>query len=520
MAVQWAMEREQMPIKSDSTHFKGGLITCEAGMGKTRIALSICARDPTMVTLVLCPAGVIDDWLNETTNVFGASGLVIKPLHKEHPAFKPKMSKYSYPNIILRLAFDQWIGEGTNVFVTTPQTFVDSSLNPEQIERISRVIIDESHQWSNPAGKRYKKFQSIIQPIPFRWGLTGTPFRNVRDDVVAQLSLLDDYGRVNRENTDTELMRHMFRLEYGPQTIQLPPRQVHIIETDMTALEYDLYRHIYMHTKDIEFRGSRNRNITVKGAMTYMRQAAISMNLIPLGLVQEMRGESKKDDSSNAPSAIGSMFRGAINIVSRWANFTVPFEEPPSLGDRHLDNYVSSKFRAVLDKIIQITTEFPDDKMLVFSSFSGALELLETLIMNHVKPEWEFALYMGKTLLKQRAAMRRRFMTDPTFKALLITYEAGGAGLNLQRATHVLEIDPCFTDALLKQSEARCWRIGQTRVVQFYRFIANKTYEKRMEYIRSRKAEAWNNMADEADENGAEGAMDMGTIKEILDAEE
>jgi hypothetical protein len=95
---------------------------------------------------------------------------------------------------------------------------------------------------------------------------------------------------------------------------------------------------------------------------------------------------------------------------------------------------------------------------------------------------------------RERRRLRERFETQPDMKALFITYTAGGAGLNLQVASHVIEIDPCFNDATLDQAEARAWRVGQKKMVRIYRFLAPNTYEMRMEAIRAEKAEDWENM--------------------------
>ena len=75
--------------------------------------------------------------------------------------------------------------------------------------------------------------------------------------------------------------------------------------------------------------------------------------------------------------------------------------------------------------------------------------------------------------------MRRCFDTDETFRALFITYSAGAAGLKLQVATHVLELDPCFNDATRAQAEARAVRVPRPA-----------TYEMRMGDIRKHKAAA------------------------------
>jgi hypothetical protein len=58
-------------------------------------------------------------------------------------------------------------------------------------------------------------------------------------------------------------------------------------------------------------------------------------------------------------------------------------------------------------------------------------------------------------------------------RVLLLTYEKGKVGLNLQAACHVVQVDPTWSPAADQQAIQRCWRMGQTRNVTVYRLMCS-----------------------------------------------
>ena len=73
-----------------------------------------------------------------------------------------------------------------------------------------------------------------------------------------------------------------------------------------------------------------------------------------------------------------------------------------------------------------------------------------------------------------------RFQEDEDCKVFLISLKAGGYGLNLTAAEYVLLLDPWWNPAVESQAIDRAHRIGQTRKVFAYRFIARDTVEEKV----------------------------------------
>jgi SNF2 family DNA or RNA helicase len=90
--------------------------------------------------------------------------------------------------------------------------------------------------------------------------------------------------------------------------------------------------------------------------------------------------------------------------------------------------------------------------------------------------------------------VRRREELVDEFQAgrapvFLLSLKAGGTGLNLTRATHVLHYDRWWNPAVEDQATDRAYRIGQSRPVQVHRLIAEGTLEDKIAALLEKKRE-------------------------------
>lgn len=79
------------------------------------------------------------------------------------------------------------------------------------------------------------------------------------------------------------------------------------------------------------------------------------------------------------------------------------------------------------------------------------------------------------------------FQSDPKKSVFLISLKAGGYGLNLTAADHVLLLDPWWNPAVESQAIDRAHRIGQQRVVTASRLIMKGTVEERILSLQASK---------------------------------
>ncbi|MGH7692330.1 MAG: helicase-related protein, partial [Candidatus Dormibacteria bacterium] len=76
---------------------------------------------------------------------------------------------------------------------------------------------------------------------------------------------------------------------------------------------------------------------------------------------------------------------------------------------------------------------------------------------------------------------------DGGVAVFLLSLRAGGVGLNLTRATHVIHFDRWWNPAVEDQATDRAYRIGQERPVQVHKLLAQGTLEERIAALLERK---------------------------------
>jgi SNF2 family DNA or RNA helicase len=136
----------------------------------------------------------------------------------------------------------------------------------------------------------------------------------------------------------------------------------------------------------------------------------------------------------------------------------------------------------LLDEIVG-TVLAEDGAVLVFTQYVAMARLLAGHLEQQGVPH---QLLHGGTPVREREAMVRRFQGGevPVF---LLSLKAGGTGLNLTAADHVVHFDRWWNPAVEEQASDRAHRIGQTRAVQVHRMITTGTIEQRVAELLARK---------------------------------
>jgi non-specific serine/threonine protein kinase len=89
----------------------------------------------------------------------------------------------------------------------------------------------------------------------------------------------------------------------------------------------------------------------------------------------------------------------------------------------------------------------------------------------------------GETAVRQRQALVRRFQDDEAVPFFVLSLKAGGAGLNLTAASHVVHFDRWWNPAVENQATDRAFRIGQTRNVLVHKLVCRGTVEERIDQL-------------------------------------
>jgi len=132
--------------------------------------------------------------------------------------------------------------------------------------------------------------------------------------------------------------------------------------------------------------------------------------------------------------------------------------------------------------------------VLVFSQFVTLLELLEPRLA-----ALDIPLYK---LTGQTVDGRKWWMVlegDPRPAVFLISLKAGGLGLNLTSASHVVLFDPWWNPAVEAQAIDRTHRIGQDKTVVALRLVTRGTIEERILMLQERKRELFDTLLGEGE---------------------
>ena len=105
----------------------------------------------------------------------------------------------------------------------------------------------------------------------------------------------------------------------------------------------------------------------------------------------------------------------------------------------------------------------------------------------------------GETPVKQRKDLVRQFQHDDTVPFFVLSVKAGGTGLNLTAASHVIHFDRWWNPAVENQATDRAFRIGQNKNVLVHKFICRGTVEEKIDQmIESKKQLAGDFLSAEA----------------------
>jgi SNF2 family DNA or RNA helicase len=135
---------------------------------------------------------------------------------------------------------------------------------------------------------------------------------------------------------------------------------------------------------------------------------------------------------------------------------------------------------ARLEEIIE-TVFAAEERVLVFTHFAEwGVRLAEYLTEKTGEP---VACYHGGLSRTQRDQIIKEFQEGEGAGALVLSLKAGGTGLNLTAASHVVLYDRWWNPAVEDQARDRAWRIGQTRTVICHRLICPGTVDERVEEV-------------------------------------
>lgn len=139
-----------------------------------------------------------------------------------------------------------------------------------------------------------------------------------------------------------------------------------------------------------------------------------------------------------------------------------------------------------LEKLFELVTAIQEqgESCLIFTQYIRMGDMLKSFIEQHTGKE---VLFLNGSVRKnERDNMIDRFQNGEV-KFFILSLKAGGTGLNLTAANHVIHFDRWWNPAVENQATDRAYRIGQKRFVHVHKFITTGTLEEKIDEMLEKK---------------------------------
>lgn len=422
----------------------GGCLALDMGLGKTPTTLaSLATSTKHGPGLVVAPPAVVGNWANEAGKF--VPGLQVHVHHGPNRAKDADLSK----------AFGD-----AGLIITTYGTAIRDMDKLCKIDW-GKVVIDEAQAIKNPAAETSQQLRRLNAHT--RVALTGTPIEN---------GLGDLWAIMDWANPGLVGPRPAFISQLTPDSKSRGARGG---EEALKALNGIL---VYRRTK-----AEPEIAEELPDRIDELDRCAMTPEQIGLyqAVIDGLVAETEKADVGT-PARKGAVL-AAITALKQICNHPVNYDED----DGALDDRSGKLVR--LNEIME-SVFAADEKMLIFTHFaSWGTRMAEYLTERTGKP---INCYHGGLSRTARDKMVDDFQAAPGAGALVLSLKAGGTGLNLTAANHVVLYDRWWNPAVEDQARDRVWRIGQDKTVICHRLICPGTVDERVEEVVAGKREIAN----------------------------
>ena len=423
----------------------GACLADDMGLGKTIQVLAAVledkARNPDAgPTLLIAPTSVVGNWQREARR------------------FAPTLATFLHhgpQRVKTREAFEEAI-RGIDMVVAS---FGVARLDASVLQKVPwwRLVVDESQNVKNPTAAVTKAIRGI--PAPRRIALTGTPVENRLMDLWSLFSVLNPgfLGTMAefRKNVERPIMRDRNRAATERLRSLVRPFILRRMKTDRAII------------KDLPDKVEQNSycNLTPEQATLYE------------AVVRDLEAKLKDAEDSGRQGLLLSTLLRLKQICNHPAQFLQDASE--------FTETRSHKLARVCEMLDEIEAE--RESVLVFTQFTEIGKSLDALF----RRRYGGAVYYlhGGTPRARREHMVEEFQDPDTEPAIFVlSLRAGGTGITLTRANHVIHFDRWWNPAVENQATDRAYRIGQRNSVFVHKMVTMGTLEERIdELIESKK---------------------------------
>jgi non-specific serine/threonine protein kinase len=310
------------------------------------------------------------------------------------------------------------------------------------------VVLDEAQAIKNPNAKQTRAVKKL--KAGSRFALTGTPVENRLGDLWS----IFDFINPGLLGSPKEFTRYTKRLAerthnpYGPLRELVHPYILRRLKTDRAVIA-DL-----------------PDKTEVKAFCQLSRKQAALYEQAVQALDEQLHSAEGIRRKGLVLSFL-MRFKQICNHPSQW------------LGDGAWNEADSGKWARLRDLAEVIAAR--QEKVLVFTQFREVTAPLASFL-GSIFGRPGLVLH-GETPVKNRKELVRRFQEDESVGFFVLSLKAGGTGLNLTAASHVIHFDRWWNPAVENQATDRAFRIGQKKNVLVHKFVCKGTVEEKIDLM-------------------------------------
>ena len=424
---------------------KWGLGACLAddmGLGKTIQTLAMLQREREMgekrAVLLICPTSVVNNW------------------RKEAERFTPDLT------VLIHHGADRMKTAAFRKAATASALVISSyGLLQRDLEFLSKVpwagiVLDEAQNIKNPETKQSKAARTI--KADYRIALTGTPVENHVGDLWALMDFLNP-GFLGTQ--------HFFR-----QNFYLPIQWYGDSEASARLKSLTGPFILRRMKTDKSIISDLPDKIEMKEYCTLTKEQASLYKAV----VDELQEKIESAEGIDRRGLVLALLIKLKQVCNHPAHF---------LGDNSAIEDRSGKLKRLTELLGDIREA--GEKTLLFTQFTRMGTMLQRYLQDLYGEEVLFL--HGAVTKKRRDEMVERFQQEGNNgpAIFVLSLKAGGTGLNLTGANHVVHFDRWWNPAVENQATDRAFRIGQHKNVEVHKFITSGTLEERIDEMIEKK---------------------------------
>jgi len=413
----------------------GGCLALDMGLGKTPTILARMAAAPGETpSLVIAPPAVVGNWAAEAKRFTPD----IKVLVHHGP------SRATGPQLASNL-------RAADLVITTYGTAV-RDITELGNTKWDRVVLDEAQVIKNHRSATAKELRKLDARI--RLALTGTPIENGLGDLWAIMDFCNP-GLVGGRTSFIDQLNQMDEAD-------------EVAESALHALNGVL---VFRRTKAEPL-------IAAELPDRIDELAQCTMTPEQIGLYQAVLDKLVRDtaQSDQNTSQQKGLVLAAITALKQICNHPLNYDKEDSNLELEGRSGKLTRLNEIVDAVFAA-----DERILIFTHFATWGERLAQYLSDRTGLGIE--CYHGGLARGARDRMVDSFQSGEGAGAMVLSLKAGGTGLNLTAASHVVLYDRWWNPAVEDQARDRVWRIGQTKTVICHRLVCPGTVDERVEEV-------------------------------------